>query len=91
MKPGHKACHVMHSQYLVKINEGATSAKRPFLDVGRSESVPSLALKRHFLLQTAAPEPVCSPAPTYHVRSWSEHIPTVQVASMSSQTLLLPG
>lgn len=30
MKVGCKARHVMHSKYLVKINEGAMSAKKPF-------------------------------------------------------------
>lgn len=45
-----KESHVMHSKYLVKINEGATSAKNPFLAVHRGETVPSLALKRNFLL-----------------------------------------
>lgn len=77
----------MHSKYLVKINEGAKSAKKPFLDVHRGETVPSLALKRNFLLQTTAHKPVYSPAPTYHVFS-SEHIPAVQVHSVSSQTLV---
>lgn len=87
IRVGCKACHVMHSKYLVKINEGAKSAKKPFsFDIHRGETVPSLALKLNFLLQTTAHWPVCFAAPTYHVLS-SKHIPTVQVHSVSNQML----
>lgn len=55
-----------------------------FLDVHRGETVPSLALKLNFLLQTTAHWPVGFPAPTYQVFP-AKHTPTVQVHGVSKQ------
>ena len=63
-----------------KLMKGQRLPRGLFLDVHRGETVPSLALKRNFLLQTTAQWPVCFPAPTYHVLS-SNPITTVQVHS----------
>lgn len=69
-----------------KLMKGQSLPRSLFLDIHRGETVPSLALKWNFLLQTTAPWPVCFPAPTYHVLS-SKHIPTVQVHRVSNEML----
>lgn len=69
-----------------KLMKGRSLPGSLFLDVHRGETVPSLALKLNFLLQTTAHWPVCLPGPTYHVL-YSKHTPTVQVHSVSNQGL----